>query len=124
VARRSDLEYPITPEWRESVKSALGNERGAQARLAEEIGCSPGTLADLLSTGKRSHLVPRIHKALGWDPPMPPLMSTDTHEIVVFLKKMGEPGRQVLKQLQTLDRDQLKAAMAVIDQLAKNKDRS
>lgn len=122
VARRpADLDLPITEEWLRDVKAALGDKRGAQAKLAREIGCSPGTLTDLLQTGKRSHLVARISRALGLPPPTM-IVSHDTQEIVVFLEKMGDRGRRLLRDLKSLDRQQLDLTLAMIEQMSRTKD--
>lgn len=116
-----DLQYPIDEAWRAEVLKLL-KVRGAQARLARELECSPGTLNELLHNGRRSNLVPRINAYFGWDPPqMPATGSTDQHEIEVFLKKMGRTGREIFKNLQTLggdDPERLAAVAAVIAQLA------
>lgn len=120
VARREELQYPTPKDWRDKVIAALGPERGAQADLARKIGCSPSTLNELLNNGKRSHLVPAIHKALGWDPPsLPATGSSDQHEIEVVLRKMGKRGRDLLKNLSALEPEQLAVAVALIEQLAK-----
>jgi len=122
VAKREELQYPTPKEWRDKVLEAIGTDRGAQADLARKIGCSPGTLNELLHNGKRSHLVPKINKALGWDPPpLPATGSTDQHEIEVVLKKMGKSGREMIKNLSVLDPEQLAVAVAMIEQLAKTK---
>ncbi|MDQ3295096.1 MAG: hypothetical protein M3619_00740 [Myxococcota bacterium] len=121
--RVQDIEYPITVEWLREVKAAMGVERGAQAKLAREIGCSPGTLNELLQNGKRSYLVPKISKALGVTMPTM-IMSKDTQELLAVLDKMGDKGRRVLKDLQALDRAQLDVTLAMIEQMSKNKDRS
>lgn len=121
---KSDDQYPVTPEWRERVKTALGKERGAQARLARRIKCSPGTLTDLLNHGRRSHLVPQIHKALGWPPPPPLTDSLDNQEVTAFVGKLGDRGRDVLKSLMDLDEQQLELAVGVIEQMARGKSHS
>lgn len=72
VAKREELQYPTPKDWRDKVLEAIGDRRGAQADLARKIGCTPSTLNELLSAGKRSHLVPAIHRALGWPPPSLP----------------------------------------------------
>jgi hypothetical protein len=122
VARRSDpdYDYPITPEWLQEVKAAL-SKRGAQAKLARDIGCSPGTLNELLKEGKSSHLVPRISAALCIKTSSM-IVSRDTHEIVTFLEKMGEKGRQTMRDIQHLDKPQLDLILNMIAQLPKTKD--
>jgi hypothetical protein len=122
VARRADPDYdfPITREWLQEVKEAL-KERGAQARLARDVGCSPSTLNELLKEGKTSHLVPYISKALGISTTAM-IVSRDTQEIVVFLEKMGDAGRKTMRDLKSLDRTQLDLILSMIAQLPKTKD--
>jgi lambda repressor-like predicted transcriptional regulator len=123
VARRADpqdFEYPITEEWVRDVKAKL-SERGAQAKLCREIGCSPSTLNELLSFGIKSTLVPRISKVLGVPPTMM-IVSRDTHEIVAVVEKMGEQGRRVMREIKALDKAQRDLMLAMIAQMAKNKD--
>lgn len=122
VARRADpqdFEYPITEEWVQDVKAKL-SERGAQARLCREIGCSPSTLNELLSFGIKSVLVPRISKVLGVPPTMM-IVSRDTHEVVAVVEKMGEQGRRVMREIKALDKNQQELMLAMIAQMAKNK---
>lgn len=123
VARRADpdYDYPITAEWLQEVKEALGDERGAQARLAREIGCSPSTLSEMLKEGSSSHLVPRISKALKISTTAM-IVSKDTQEIVVFLEKMGDKGRQAMKELKGLDKTQLDIVLAMVSQMTKTKE--
>ncbi len=122
VAKKEELQYPTPKDWRDKVLEAIGPDRGAQADLARKIRCSPGTLNELLHNGKHSHLVPAIHKALGWPPPtLPATGSTDQHEIEVVLKKMGKSGRELIKNLSALDSEQLAVAVALVEQLAKAK---
>lgn len=123
VARRADpdYEYPITREWLLEVKSVLAKERGAQARLAREVGCSPSTLNELLKEGKTSHLVPDISKALGISTTAM-IVSSDTHEIVTFLEKMGPDARQRMRELKQLDKSQLDLVLSMIGQMSKTKE--
>src|SRR3569833_1683998 len=105
VAQRDDdeHEHPIGADWRAKVLKAVSEKRGGQAALAQAIGCSSGTLNELLKNGKRSHLVPKINANNKWDPPtMPATGSTDQHEIEVFLKKMGRSGREIFRSLREI----------------------
>lgn len=44
--------YRITPDWwRSQVREYLDEERGRQARMAKDLGVSPGTISELLSAG-------------------------------------------------------------------------
>lgn len=124
VARDDEYEYPTPPEWRRAVLDEIEKRwgRGGQAELAKIIHCSPGTLNELLKNGRRSSLVPRIQKEFGWPPAtMPATGSSDQHEIEKFLKKMGGSGRDLFRNLEKLDRDALKAAVAILEQLAKTR---
>jgi transcriptional regulator with XRE-family HTH domain len=118
---RRDPEYQITEEWLRSVRVALGTERGAQARLAKQIGCSPGTLTELLQGGKRSHLVPRISRALGV-PMSTMILTPDALEIMAFVEQMGEQGRRAMRRMQALEPAELELMLGLLDTLTKNKD--
>jgi transcriptional regulator with XRE-family HTH domain len=118
---RRDPEYQITEEWLRSVRAALGTERGAQARLAKQIGCSPGTLTELLQGGKRSHLVPRISRALGV-PMSTMILTPDALEIMAFVEQMGEQGRRAMRRMQALEPAELELMLGLLDTLTKNKD--
>ena len=112
MSRRNDDTYPITDAWRTQVREELQRRgRGSQNALARQIGCASGTLADVLSDASRfSHLVPAIHSALGWPPPVPPIVSRDYHEIS--------------SKLAYLEVDELRTIEATIDMLLAAKARN
>jgi transcriptional regulator with XRE-family HTH domain len=118
--RGKEPDYPITEEWLRNVREALGTERGAQARLAEQIGCSPGTLTELLNGAKRSHLVPRISKALGV-PMSTMLLTPDAIELQSFLDEMGERGREAMRRLKSLEPHELELMLGLLDAIAKKR---
>ena len=92
-----DHSYPITDEWRAAVRRELDRRgRGAQAELAKAVGCSTGTLADLLNTPahRTSNLVTGIHKFLGWPAPTPPIVSRDTGELRLIYDLMSDGERE------------------------------
>lgn len=119
VTAPKEHQYPTPKEWRDRVLAELRGRRGAQADLARKIGCAPGTLNELLHSGKHSHLVPAIHRELGWPPPaLPATGSTDQHEIEAFLKKMGKTGREAFRMLSVMDPDKLRALLPLLEQLS------
>lgn len=117
-----DHQFSVNAAWRKRVLEALGPERGAQAKLAKAIDCSPVTLNNLLLRGKRSELVPKINAYFGWDlPKLAPSGSSDQHEIEVFLKKMGKTGREIFRHLKEVagdDPTNLAPAAALLAQMA------
>jgi len=68
--------YPVTRKWQDDVQRQLDENKAAgrqptnRAELARLVGCKPPSLTALLRPGaKQSALVPKIHKALGWEKP-------------------------------------------------------
>lgn len=103
----------MTDEWLDAVRAALA-PRGAQAKLAREVKCSPVAIHELLNGGKASYLVPAISKALGIAPPMM-IVSPDTHEVVAMLEKMGPQGRRLLKGLAGLSKSEIEAYLTLVE---------
>jgi hypothetical protein len=118
--RGHEQDYPITDEWLRQVHAALGTERGARLKLAEQIGCSPGTLTELLQGGKRSHLVPRISKALGV-PMSAMLLTPEAVEISTFLEQMGERGREAMRRMKSLEPEQLDLLLDLVESVTKRR---
>jgi hypothetical protein len=104
VARKPPppLPFPVTNEWRERVKEALKERgRGAQARLAEELGVSTGMLSEILKVdgpAKTSDLVEGIHKFLGWAPPLAPTATLDAGELLHGYERMTKAQRAFLDE--------------------------
>jgi len=97
VARRKELTFPVTKDWKVKVRAVLEQRgRGSHSRLAEEIGCSTGQLTELLSEeSKYSHLVARVNAALGWPPPVPPSASKDSGELAYVFDRMRPDQQQM-----------------------------
>ena len=113
-ARDEDPTFPITEDWRRAAMSALGDQRGAHAKLARSVGWSPGTLTELLKNGKRSHLVPAISRALGISPTTM-IVSQDTHEVVAMLEKMGPQGRRLITKLAGSSKAEIDAFLTLFE---------
>jgi len=120
MAKRRPPEFPITEHWLRQVRTAIGKERGAQARLARQIGCSPGTLTELLKGGKRSHLVPQISAALGV-PMSTMLLPPDAVELSALLEQMGEQGRVAMRKLKSLEPHELELMLGFLDAISKKR---
>ncbi len=116
TVRKPALSYPVTPEWRHAVRAELQKRpRGALTRLAEAIGASTGQVTELLSDESRfSTYVAKVNKYFGWTQPKPPLMSNDTHEIQYLIEGMGDAGRELLRALKEMDREEALAYVRVI----------
>jgi len=68
--------FVVTEEWRTIAASKMATlKRGAQERIAEELGCSPGSITRLLSEDhpKTSWIAGPLSQKLGIAPPHPPL---------------------------------------------------
>ena len=98
VARRKELTFPVTPEWKSKVRGVLRDRgRGSLSRLAEEVGCSTGQLTELLNADSQySHLVARVNEALGWPPPVAPSSSKDSGEIAYVFDRMTPDQQQMI----------------------------
>lgn len=112
-ARTPEFVYTITPEWRKAVKDRLAKSgRGAHARLANEIGCSAGSLTDMLKdTSEHSSYVAAINAYFGWDPPAPPAISSDAGEAQYLVDGMGDAGRDLMRELKRMGKDEAKATI-------------
>jgi hypothetical protein len=68
--------YPITPDWKLWVKERLDELGINQSELGRRIGKGRSVISEMLGeTSVQSPLVPDVHKALGWPPPIrtPPI---------------------------------------------------
>jgi hypothetical protein len=120
--RGREHEYEITEEWLRDVRAALGPKRGAQAKLARDVGCSPGTITVMLRGGKRSHLVPRISKVL--NVPMPRgsmALTADALEIATLVQNAGESGRRALSALMRAPQSDVDIVLQLLEQLSQRK---
>jgi hypothetical protein len=81
MARRGPA-YPITDEWKSSVRLRLKEISMTEKQLASRIGCAQSTISETLSPASmQSSLVPDIHKVLGWPEPGVPVPSGEYSEV-------------------------------------------
>jgi hypothetical protein len=101
MPRGTSSRYVVDDNWRKRVEEALTEKNWSRADLAREssrFGKKVGrsTITDLLN-GNQNHCVslPQIHKALGWDPPLPPILSNDASELFAIWDRLStfERGR-------------------------------
>lgn len=83
--------YVVDGDWRIRVEKRLVEKGWSRADLARESRVGRSTITDLLN-GKQDHCVglPKIHKALGWDPPLPPILSNDASELFGIWDRLNE----------------------------------
>lgn len=91
MARGKSHRYVVDDVWRSRVEGRLAERGWTRADLARESHVGKSTITDLLN-GKQDHCVglPRIHKALGWDPPLPPILSNDASELFGIWDRLNE----------------------------------
>jgi len=113
LAPRKEIVSGVDEDWRERVRAQLAADgRGAHARLARAIGCSPGRLTEILSSkSKYSRYVVKIHEHYGWPPPAPPIMSQDLEEIRYLIDEIGDDGRALLHELKDIDDPKRRSAV-------------
>lgn len=91
--------YPIDNEWRQRVEAAIDSMRISHAEFARQAKISKASLSEALSSSsKQSTLVPAIHKALGWPPPRPLLLSQDAEEIMHAISGMDPRDIAAVKE--------------------------
>lgn len=105
--RRGRVAYPVTPEWQQDVKNRLPKvgENGMTVKdLAAKIGAAQSTVQELLNSkdARYSSLVPDIHAAIGWDPPVlpgegPALPSPDALALGHMFDRLPEPMRKAFR---------------------------
>lgn len=116
AARKHEYRYPVTPEWRAAVRRELdARPRGALSRLAEAIGASTGQVTDMLSDESQySQYVAKVNKYFGWPDPTPPLASKDVAEIQYLIDAIGQDGRDLLRALKDMPREERMAYVRLI----------
>jgi transcriptional regulator with XRE-family HTH domain len=82
MARKKGNSYVVDDDWRNRVETRLVEMKMTRADLARDSKIGRSTISDLLN-GKTNECVglPAIHKALKWDPPLPPILSPDASEL-------------------------------------------
>ncbi len=102
---RSGETFAIDNDWRRKVEARMEEKGIKRAGLAKLMKCGRTVVTDLLDgDAKRSTYVPDVHKALGWDPPVTPLLSDDEMELLKIYRALDEEGkakarRDVIKEL-------------------------
>ena len=99
--------YPITKEWQQWVRERIDEmksrgELRSQNELAARVGISKSSLSEALSEDAvQTTVMPEIHKALGWPPPLlaPPVYVLELVAVFTRLPEM-EQGRwlEMLRQ--------------------------
>jgi hypothetical protein len=86
---RSGETYPIDDDWRERVEARMLELDISRADLARACSCRRNVITDLLDGDQAvSTLVPLVHKALRWEPPISPLLSSDEQELIAMYRKL------------------------------------
>lgn len=83
--------HVVDDDWRKRVETRLGELGLKRADLARQSGVGRSTISDLLN-GVTNECVglAKIHKALGWDPPLPPILSNDATELFGIWDRLNE----------------------------------
>ena len=91
MPRNKGTSYVVDPDWRKRVELRLVEKKWTRADLARESRVGKSTISDLLN-GKTNECVglPKIHKALGWDPPLPPILSNDASELFGIWDRLND----------------------------------
>lgn len=91
MPRQSGATYVVDDAWRKRVEARLAEKHWKRADLAREAKCSRSTISELLNgdTNECAKLA-EIHKALGWDPPLPPILSNDASELFGIWDRLDE----------------------------------
>lgn len=102
-ARRTGHPYPVKIQWQEDVRAKITQMGIGKKALAQKIGASQSAVWDTITNPavKSSVLVPRIHAALGWDPPPDPqqplpALSPDAIEMARLYERLPEDVRRKL----------------------------
>lgn len=106
---RKGQAYPIDNEWRRRVVERLAEMKIKRAELCRRAKISPAALSEALSAeSNQTTLAPAIHRALGWDPPRPILLSNDTEEIIRIVGRLDAEGRARLLERAVMLEEQRK----------------
>lgn len=94
---RTGKSYPVDKTWRDRLGLRLEELKKTPAWLHRESGCPKSMISELMS-GKRDSTtyLPEIHKALGWLPPMGPLLSVDDEEVFKLMRGLDSEQRAAL----------------------------
>lgn len=91
MPRNKGTSYVVDDDWRKRVEARLVEKKWTRADLHRESRVGKSTISDLLN-GKTNECVglPSIHRALGWDPPLPPILSDDASELFGIWDRLNE----------------------------------
>lgn len=113
MSRKSGGSYVVDDAWRKRVEERLVERGWKRADLVRESRVGKSTISDLLN-GKTNECVglPAIHRALGWDAPLPPILSNDASELFGIWDRLDpfekgrllERARAIYEQKVTTDR--------------------
>lgn len=94
MARKAGTSYVVDDDWRKRVEQRMTDRGLTRADLARESRLSRSTITDLLN-GNTNECVglPSIHRALGWDPPLPPILSADASELYGIWERLSDFDR-------------------------------
>jgi transcriptional regulator with XRE-family HTH domain len=94
---RKGSAYPITKEWRTAVVAGFKAKGLSQNQFADLAKVSKASLSEALNPeSKQSTLVPAIHKALGWPPPMPLVLTPEKHTLLAIYDRIPERDQGAL----------------------------
>lgn len=107
MPRKNGTTYVVDDAWRKRVKEQLVQLGWRKADLSRESRVPKSTITELLNgTTSECVALPRIHKALGWNPPLPPILSVDATELF-----------EIWDQLHDLEKGRLlERARAILEQ--------
>jgi transcriptional regulator with XRE-family HTH domain len=104
MARKEGSGRIVDDTWRERVETRLVELKWTRADLARAARLGKSTVSDLLN-GKTNECVDleRIHSALGWDPPLGPILSSNASELFAMWNRLDsfEQGR-VLERVRAI----------------------
>ncbi len=94
MPRKKGGSHVVDDTWRKRVEKILEDRGWSRADLARESGVGRSTITDLLN-GRTNECVnlDKVHKALGWDPPLPPVLSKDASELFGIWDRLNELER-------------------------------
>ena len=91
MARKGGTSYVVDDAWRKRVEVRLLEKKWSRADLSRESKVGKSTVSDLLN-GRTNECVDlaKLHKALDWAPPLPPILSNDASELFGIWDRLNE----------------------------------
>ncbi len=104
---RAGIQYDVDNPWRARVTERLTELGKNPAWLARESGCPKSTLSELLDgTRHTTTYLPEIHEALGFPPPLGPLLSQDDEELLRIAHRLTpEQKARLLERATVLEEE-------------------